>query len=60
MSKRIKKELKNFLKNPPCNCSGNSLDGDIYKWTATIIGPLGTPYSGGIFKLSIDFIRLFK
>ena len=54
MSKRIKKELENFKKDPPCNCSGGP-DGDVYKWIAVILGPLGTPYQGGIFKLSITF-----
>ena len=52
---RIKKELRNFLKDPPCNCSGNAIDDDLFKWQAIIIGPTGTPYEGGIFKLNIEF-----
>jgi len=30
-------------------------DDDIYKWIVTIVGPPGTPYDGGLFKMTIDF-----
>ena len=54
-SKRIVKELKEFERDPPIGCSGGVVNkNDIYKWYATIIGPTDSPYSGGIFKLSID------
>jgi ubiquitin-conjugating enzyme E2 D len=54
-AKRIVKELKEFEKDPPIGCSGGLVNKkDIYKWHATIIGPSDSPYSGGIFKLSID------
>ena len=53
--KRLVKELKEFEKDPPTGCSGGLVNkNNLYKWEATIIGPTDSPYSGGIFKLSID------
>jgi ubiquitin-conjugating enzyme E2 D len=54
-SKRIQAEHKEMITNPPTNCSGGPINNDIFKWHATIIGPKGTPYEGGIFYLTIDF-----
>jgi ubiquitin-protein ligase len=42
-------------KNSPENCSAGPSDDDIFHWNATIMGPVGTPYEGGIFNLDIDF-----
>jgi len=42
-------------KNPPDNCSaGPSDENDLFVWRATIMGPEGSPYHGGIFNLSIN------
>jgi ubiquitin-conjugating enzyme E2 D/E len=55
-ARRISVELKEIIKDPPTSCSAGPIDEeDIYKWVATLIGPLGTPYEGGVFKLNIDF-----
>ena len=55
-ARRIEAELKEIIKDPPASCSAGPVDKeDIYKWEATIMGPEGTPYRGGVFKLSIDF-----
>jgi len=55
-SKRITRELKELQQDPPCNCSaGPAKEEDIYNWKATIIGPEGSPYSGGLFHLVIQF-----
>lgn len=52
---RLKAELKEFETDPPIGCSGGLEDTrNLYKWHATIIGPSSSPYSGGIFNLSID------
>ena len=52
---RVKTELKEFETDPPTGCSGGLEDiRNLYKWHATIIGPSSSPYSGGIFNLSID------
>ena len=55
-SKRILKELIDIRKDPPTNCSAGPIDeADIYKWEGTIFGPPESPYTGGIFHMTIDF-----
>ena len=52
--RRIKKELEEMQKNPPENCSAGLInENDPFQWRATIIGPEGSPYHGGIFYLKI-------
>lgn len=53
--KRLTKEFMDLKKDPPTNCSGGPVKDDMFKWNGTIIGSEGTPYAGGIFKLSIHF-----
>ena len=54
--KRIQKEMRDLGKNGPpegVNCYPKDMD-DLYKWEATILGPEGTPYEGGVFFVDID------
>jgi len=53
--RRLKKELEELELNPPANCSAGIIGDDIYNWQATILGPEGSPYVGGIFYLRIEF-----
>ena len=47
--KRIQKELRNMANEDLENISAGPVTDNIYKWQATIMGPEGTPYEGGIF-----------
>lgn len=57
--RRLKREFKEFIKDPPLFCSGGPVvtenNRDYYNWNATITGPQESPFENGIFKLSISF-----
>ena len=56
MAKRLQKELKEITKEPITNCTaGLGSAGDILHWQASIVGPEGSPYAGGLFKLTLDY-----
>mgnify|MGYP001392991326 FL=1 len=52
---RLNKELKDIKDDPPANCSAGPSGENMFEWVATILGPEGTPYHGGIFFLNINF-----
>ncbi|KAI1322788.1 ubiquitin-conjugating enzyme [Xylariaceae sp. FL0255] len=53
--KRISKELQECLANPP---SGMTItlpnEADLHKWSASLAGPPGTVFSGGLFHITIS------
>ncbi|KAI1134019.1 ubiquitin-conjugating enzyme [Hypoxylon sp. FL0543] len=51
--KRITKELQECMASPPPGVTITPSESDIHTWTATLIGPPGTPYAGGLFSLSV-------
>ena len=47
--------MEDLKKNPVCNWDAHPDDSSLMEWTSTIIGPIGTPYENGIFKLKMKF-----
>ena len=53
----LKKELQELKRDPITTlgvCVG-AINGDVFHWRMTMLGPQDTPYAGGLFYLTADF-----
>ncbi|XP_014281983.1 ubiquitin-conjugating enzyme E2-17 kDa [Halyomorpha halys] len=52
---RLMRDLYRMEMDPPAGVSACPSDDNLYLWNAVIMGPLGTPYENGVFKLILQF-----
>lgn len=55
LTKRLGAEASEMRSKPPENCSANPIGDNLIHWEAVIIGPKGSPFENGIFRLDIQF-----
>ncbi|KAL7115115.1 hypothetical protein ACP275_04G164500 [Erythranthe tilingii] len=55
MSKKLMRSLERLKRDPPPGISAAPEENNIMLWNAVINGPDDTPWSGGTFKLTLEF-----
>ncbi|KAH8385325.1 hypothetical protein KR200_010678, partial [Drosophila serrata] len=55
VSGRLKRELRDFQREPVEGCTVDVVDDNMFHWRAKITGPPDTPYAGGEFHLDLHF-----
>jgi ubiquitin-conjugating enzyme E2 D/E len=54
--RRLQREYAEIQQDPPANCTaGPVTEKDLTNWTAMLFGPADSPFTGGVFHLSIRF-----
>ena len=55
--KYLKNEYNNLQNDPilSLGCTVGLVNNDIFHWKITLLGPVDTPYAGGLFILTADF-----
>lgn len=53
--RRLTKELKDITSDASNGFSAGPLGDDLFHWQATIAGPEGSPYEGGLFFVNLKF-----
>ncbi|KAK2805266.1 hypothetical protein FQN50_006292 [Emmonsiellopsis sp. PD_5] len=52
--KRISRELNELMQSPPAGIFvGLANDSDLYNWNVQMQGPEGSPYTGGLFTITL-------
>ncbi|XP_026472487.1 ubiquitin-conjugating enzyme E2-17 kDa-like [Ctenocephalides felis] len=57
--RRLLRDFKRLQEDPPIGVSGAPSDNNILIWNAVILGPLGTPFENGIFRLKLLFSETY-
>ncbi|KAA8548004.1 hypothetical protein F0562_004433 [Nyssa sinensis] len=55
--KRLMRDFKRLQHDPPAGISGAPYDNNIMLWNAVIFGPDDSPWDGGTFKLTLQFME---
>ena len=53
--RRLARDFKRLVEDPPDGISGAPVGNDIMRWNALICGPEETPFAEGTFKLTLEF-----
>eukprot|EP00420_Gonyaulax_spinifera_P017254 CAMPEP_0197893874 /NCGR_PEP_ID=MMETSP1439-20131203/33689_1 /TAXON_ID=66791 /ORGANISM="Gonyaulax spinifera, Strain CCMP409" /LENGTH=168 /DNA_ID=CAMNT_0043514173 /DNA_START=63 /DNA_END=569 /DNA_ORIENTATION=+ len=53
--RRLLRDFKKLTADGPEGISAAPVGDDLFKWTAIVLGPVGTPWEGGVWKLDMTF-----